>query len=187
MTVLAAAVDHDGTIHAASDLRSASDGLILDGAGAGKLAVLDFAGTPVLFGTAGLHGIGQLARLSVLREPPPTRGNPDDWAWAFADLLTRVMLDRQMTGGDGFVDMNGLLGWNGRLWALGHGSAARVDRGWHTCGSGRELAAGALHALYDDVDAEQAVRRAVDAAGLLDDCHQAGLQTFHLPRPDDRP
>lgn len=201
MTIIVAAVDHDGVIHAGSDTNALLGDDLWHGLSPDKMALLqtspndgsgDITGPElVLLGIAGRSSVMQAVHARRMTIGTPLAldiADLDRWAYGVAEHLTEMSLERELRdkGEQDVADFSGVLGFNGQLWMIAHYQCNRftpdplqpttgndLDEayhpqtrpGWVAVGSGQSYAIGAMHSLYDHVDAEEAVDRALHAAG----------------------
>lgn len=216
MTIIVAAVDHAGVIHAGCDTNTMQGEDLLVGMSPDKLGLVetkpndghgDITGPEqALFGSAGRAAISQLVREGRVSIPtPPTLdiADLDRWAYDVAERLTDAALKHDMRDADDSdaADFAGVLGFHGQLWLLAHYETTRftpdpmvattgndgdesfhpvVRPGWVAVGSGRSFSMGVMHALYDHVDADEAVDRALHAA-VYDSRCGGPYRRYHLP------
>ena len=118
----------------------------------------------VLLGVAGAGGLPGCIQASLRIDSVPLEDEDvDDWAHAIACAITEIATEAGLME-DGSISGSVLLGWNGRIWTLGHSCACAHPEGRAAIGSGEGPAMGALDVLLEGAaEPAYAVVRAVEA------------------------
>lgn len=147
-----------------------------------KLIRLTSPGCETLIGFSGSYRLGHL--LAHGFEPPRPRAGDDPAAFMVTDFVEAVR-NRLRAGGalrvkDQVEEIDGafLVGFGGRLFQIEQDlQAGEAAAGYDACGSGAEVALGALHATRGRADPEARLTAALEAA----EAHGAAVRRpFHI-------
>lgn len=168
MTVVAAAIDPDGTIAMAADTMSCYGDTALYGTlkahahdvGEGRSALIGHSGSGSLHAVVRRHWVCEGSP-----DPVCTDDEADAWADAVAEAIAAVAVEATppVTDSDGAADGAVLLGYAGRVWVLSQQDAVPIYRAgrFAALGTGREVAVGVMHSLQALHQAEQLADQAV--------------------------
>ncbi|MFI7608802.1 hypothetical protein ACIBTV_27330 [Micromonospora sp. NPDC049366] len=163
-TVVAAAVN--GTVYMAADSATNVYERPIIGGIRKLLRMPAGEGGEVLIGVCGSGGLPGCIAASLKIDGVPQPGEDvNAWAHAVACAISEIASQAGLVD-DGKMDGGVLLGWDGRLWSIGHSTACAHPDGRAALGSGEGPAMGALDALLDETEwhPESAVRRAATIA-----------------------
>lgn len=163
MTCIVGVVDTDGSVVIGADTAGSNDNWYIVNRADGKVWEHDGWG----FGFTDSYRMGQLLRYAFT-PPPVTEGPLERYMVVdFIDAVRCCLTDGGFASKENEVEVGGtfLVAHAGRLFKIG--SNYQVEESMHgfdATGCGDISAIGALHALPDDMPAEDKVRRALEVA-----------------------